>query len=214
MKILSIHVGRPREIPWEGKTVLTSIFKHPVPGPVAVRATNLDGDEQSDLSVHGGKAKAVYVYPSEHYAWWRRELPGVDFTWGVFGENLTVTGLLETAVHVGDRLRAGSAEFVVTQPRMPCYKLGIRFNDPGMVQRFQDSGRNGFYLAVEQEGSVRVGDSIEIMARDPHGMSVALVAELYTSQHADPELLQRVSELPALPERWRERFRARVPRVS
>ena len=213
MKILSIHVGRPREVTWQDKTVLTSIFKDPVQGPVAVRTTNLDGDEQSDLSVHGGRSKAVYVYPSEHYPWWQQELPGVKLPWGVFGENLTVTGLLETAMHIGDRLRAASAEFIITQPRMPCFKLGIRFNDPGMVQRFQDSRRNGFYLAVEKEGTVRVGDAIEVIARDPHAMSVALVAELYTSQHADPDLLQRVSELPALPERWRERFRARVSRV-
>ena len=213
MKILSVNVGRPREITWDGKAVLTSIFKDPVSGPVAVRETNLEGDAQSDLSVHGGKTKAVYVYPSEHYPWWRHELPGVPLPWGVFGENLTVTGLVETAVHVGDRLRAGSAEFIVTQPRMPCYKLGIRFNDAAMVQRFQDSRRNGFYLAVEKEGTIRVGDAIEVLARDPRGMSVALVAELYTSQHADPALLQRVSELPALPERWRERFRARVGRV-
>ena len=213
MKILSIHVGRPREVTWQDKTVLTSIFKDPVQGPVAVRTTNLDGDEQSDLSVHGGRSKAVYVYPSEHYPWWQQELPGVKLPWGVFGENLTVTGLLETAMHIGDRLRAGSAEFIITQPRMPCFKLGIRFDDPGMVQRFQDSRRNGFYLAVEKEGTVRVGDAIEVIARDPHAMSVALVAELYTSQHADPDLLQRVSELPALPERWRERFRARVSRV-
>ena len=130
MKILSISVGRPREVESRGKRVLTSIFKEPVAGDVWARALNLDGDEQSDLSVHGGPDKAVYVYPSEHYAYWRAQLPGIEFPWGAFGENLTSEGLSETAVHIGDLISIGAAEFVVTQPRIPCFKLGIRFGDP------------------------------------------------------------------------------------
>jgi len=127
MELISINVGLPREVDWRGRKVLTSIWKTPVEGRVAVRQLNLAGDQQSDLSVHGGPEKAVYVYPSEHYAYWREELPGVDLPWGAFGENLTTQGLREDSVQIGDRLRIGSADFLVTQPRMPCYKLGIRF---------------------------------------------------------------------------------------
>src|SRR5216683_627435 len=160
MKLVSINVGLPREVRWHGKTVLTSIFKAPVEGSVKVRRLNLEGDRQSDLNVHGGADKAVYVYPSEHYAFWSAELPGSDLPWGAFGENFTTDGLLEDGIHIGDRLRAGSAEFVVSQPRMPCFKLGIRFGRPDMVKRFQKSGKTGFYLAVLQEGDVAAGDSL------------------------------------------------------
>ena len=145
MKLLSVNVGLPREIEWKGKIVRTSIFKAPVPGRIRVAKLNVEGDQQSDLTVHGGIDKAVYAYPSEHYAFWRHELPGVELPSGVFGENFTTEGLLEETLHIGDRLRIGSSEFVVTQPRMPCFKLGIRFNRPDMVKRFLQSGRTGFY---------------------------------------------------------------------
>jgi MOSC domain-containing protein YiiM len=210
MKLLSISVGPPRDVEWRGKTIQTSIFKSPVPGRVRVRRLNLDGDQQSDLTVHGGAEKAVYAYPSEHYAFWREELPGVDLPWGAFGENFTTEGLLEASVRIGDRLRAGTAEFVVTQPRMPCFKLGIRFGRPDMVRRFHDSRRNGFYLAVVQEGEVTAGDSFELIARDEHGVTVADVVALYAADAANQDLLRRVSELPALPEGWREYFRKRL----
>src|SRR3979490_1767642 len=160
MKIVSINVGLPREVRWHGKTVLTSIFKAPVQGSVRVRRLNVEGDRQSDLAGHGGADKAVYVYPSEHYAFWRAELPGVDLPWGTFGENFTTEGLVEDAVHIGDRLRIGSAEFAVTQPRMPCFKLGIRFGGPEIRARFLGSGRTGFYLAVTREGEVAAGDAV------------------------------------------------------
>jgi MOSC domain-containing protein YiiM len=210
MTLLSVNVGLPREIEWQGETVLTSIFKEPVSGRVRVRQLNLEGDRQSDLSVHGGREKAVYAYPSEHYAFWRKELPGVDLPWGVFGENLTTTGLLEDAVYIGDRLRAGSAEFIVTQPRMPCFKLGIRFDRPDMVNRFLASGRSGFYVAVTREGDVAAGDALDVISRDEQRITVAEVARLYNAGNAEQDLLRRVSELPALPERWRERFRQRL----
>src|SRR2546421_10750773 len=168
MKLLSVNAGLPREVEWRGKVVLTSIFKMPVPGRVRVTRLNVQGDQQSDLSVHGGADKAIYAYPSEHYAFWRNELPGTDFSWGAFGENLTTEGLLEDRVHIGDRFRAGSAEFVLTQPRMPCFKLGIRFNRPDMVKRFLESGWTGFYCAVLKEGKVAAGDSIELPERDQH----------------------------------------------
>jgi MOSC domain-containing protein YiiM len=210
MKLLSVSVGLPREIEWKGKLVRTSIFKAPVPGRVRVSQLNLEGDQQSDLSVHGGIDKAVYAYPSEHYSFWRKELPGMDLPWGVFGENLTTEGLLEEAVHIGDRFRVGSAEFAVTQPRMPCFKLGIRFDRPDIVKRFLQSGRSGFYFAVLKEGEVTAGDSIELLKRDEHGVTVADIVNLYGRDAANQELLRRVSELPSLPESWRDYFRKRL----
>jgi MOSC domain-containing protein YiiM len=175
LRLVCVSVGRPREVEWDGERVLTSIFKEPVTGRVRVGTLNIAGDEQSDLEVHGGTDKAVYAYPSEHYAYWRKELPGIELPWGAFGENLTTEGLLEDRVHIGDRLRAGSAEFVVTQPRMPCYKLAIRFGRPDIVKRFMKSGRTGFYLAVLKEGEVCAGDAIELAGADQHRISVAAV---------------------------------------
>jgi len=165
MKVISVNVGLPRDVDWHGKRVRTSIWKEPVSGPVRVGPFNLDGDEQSDLSVHGGARKSVYAYPSEHYPSWRAELPGTELPWGMFGENLTIEGLLETGVHIGDRLRIGSAEFVVTQPRMPCFKLGIRFGRPEIVEEFLQSGRSGFYLSVVRQGHVEAGDAVELLER-------------------------------------------------
>jgi MOSC domain-containing protein YiiM len=210
MKLLSVNVALPREIEWRGKLVRTSIFKAPVPGRVRVAALNLEGDEQSDLSVHGGVDKAVYAYPSEHYPFWREELPGVDLPWGMFGENFTTEGVLEETVHIGDRLQVGSAEFVVTQPRMPCYKLAIHFDRPDIVKRFLRSGRTGFYLAVLREGEVTAGDSIKLLARDEPGITVADVVNLYTADATNQDLLRRVSELPELPAGWRDYFRKRL----
>ena len=172
MKLLSIQVGLPREVVWQRRTVSTGIFKEPVEGPVMLRTLNLDGDRQADLTVHGGTHKAVYVYPSEHYAPWSAELPGIELPWGAFGENFTTEGLLEDRVHIGDRFRIGEAEVVVTQPRMPCYKLGIRFGRPDMPKRFHASGRCGFYLAVLHEGEVGVGDVWERIARIEEQVSV------------------------------------------
>ena len=210
MKLLSINVGQPREVEWRGKIVRTSIFKAPVSGRVPVTRLNVQGDRQSDLSVHGGADKAVYAYPSEHYAFWRNEMPAMDFPWGTFGENLTTEGLLEDKVHIGDRFRAGSAEFTVTQPRMPCFKLAIRFNRTDMVKRFLRSGRTGFYLAVIQEGDIRAGDSLDLVAGYNSGVTVADVVGLYAADSANQDLLRRASELSALPESWREYFRERL----
>lgn len=209
MKLLSVNVGLPREALWNGKLVRTSIFKTPVKGRVRVAALNLNGDEQSDLSVHGGADKAVYAYPSEHYPFWRKELPGMDLPWAMFGENFTTEGMLEDVVYVGDHIKVGSAEFVVTQPRMPCYKLAIRFDRPDIVKRFLHSGRTGFYLAVLREGEVTAGDSIELLAQDEHGVTVADIVNLYTADAANQDILRRVSELPALPAGWRDYFRKR-----
>jgi MOSC domain-containing protein YiiM len=210
MKIVSINVGRPRQIPWQGQLVQTSIFKSPVAGRVRVRPHNVDGDEQSDLTVHGGVNKAVYVYPSEHYAFWKRELPDADLGWGNFGENLTTEGLLEDRVRIGDTLRIGSAEFIVTQPRMPCFKLGIRFNRADMVKRFHLSGRSGFYLSIVREGEVGADDEVAHGAGREDSISVAAIFGLYTADDADRQLMQRATELPALSPSWREHFRKRL----
>jgi len=183
MRVVSINVGRPREVPFQGETILTSIFKSPVSGPVIVKSQNLEGDQQSDLTVHGGVAKAVYVYPSEHYAFWRAELPEAALEWGAFGENLTTEGLLEASTCIGDRLRVGSAEFVVTQPRMPCFKLGIRFNRPDIIKRFFQSGRSGFYLSVAQEGIIRAGDAVTLVSREDDAITVTDLLTLGREPH-------------------------------
>jgi MOSC domain-containing protein YiiM len=211
MKLLSVNVGLPREIEWKGRMVRTSIFKEPVSGRVKVTKLNVNGDRQSDLAVHGGIDKAVYVYPSEHYVFWRKELPGAELPLGMFGENFTTEGSLDDqTVFIGDRFRVGSAEFVVTQPRMPCFKLGIRFGQPDIIKRFLHSGRNGFYFAVVQEGEVGAGDAIELLARDQNGITVAEIVNLYSADAGNQDLLRRVSELSALPESWRDYFRKRL----
>jgi MOSC domain-containing protein YiiM len=211
VKILSVNVGLPREVEWRGKAVRTSIFKSPVAGRVKVTKLNIAGDKQSDLSVHGGADKAVYVYPAGHYGFWRAEVPGVELSWGAFGENLTVEGALdEGRVQIGDRFRAGSAEFIVTQPRMPCFKLGIRFNRPDMVKRFLHSRRTGFYLAVTREGELGAGDPFDLIAKGDGGVSVADIVELYAADATNQELLRKATQLSALPESWREYFRERL----
>jgi MOSC domain-containing protein YiiM len=210
VKLLVISVGGPRDVKWRGRSVETSIFKTPVSRRVRVARDNIEGDRQSDLSVHGGPEKAVYAYPAEHYGFWRRELPDMDLEWGAFGENFTTEGLLEDEVWIGDRYRVGTAELVVTQPRMPCYKLGIRFGDAGMVKRFLQSRRSGFYLAVEREGEVGAGDAIERIARDERRLTVADVVMLHSTDSANQPLLETASDHPSLPATWREYFRKRL----
>jgi MOSC domain-containing protein YiiM len=177
MQLLSICVARPRVVEWRGTPVTTSIFKTPISHRVHVSRENIEGDQQSDLTVHGGPDKAVYVYPAEHYDPWRRELADETLGFGAFGENFTTTGLKETDTAIGDRFRIGTAEFVVTQPRMPCYKLGIRFGRADMVKLFYRSRRSGFYLAVTKEGEVGAGDAIEVLSRDRRRITVRDVVE-------------------------------------
>ena len=160
MNIISLNVGLPRDVLWHGRTVTTGIYKQPIQGRIALRTLNLDGDRQADLTVHGGAQKAVYCYPVEHYGYWKKELPGRELPTAIFGENFTIEGLLEDSVYLGDRFLIGSAQVVVTQPRLPCYKLGVRFESDDMVKPFLASGRSGFYLAVTQEGEVAAGDEI------------------------------------------------------
>ena len=210
MRLISVSAGLPREVVSHGRRVLTSIWKRPVSGRVRVGRLNVAGDQQSDLTVHGGPEKAVYVYPSEHYEYWKSELPGTDLPWGAFGENFTTEGLLEQTVAIGDRLRVGSAEFLVTQPRVPCFKLAIRFSRDDMVKRFLQSGRSGFYVAVLREGEVAAGDPIEVTQREEHGITVADISALHRADADNEALLRRAVEVRSLPEAWRTYFRKRL----
>jgi MOSC domain-containing protein YiiM len=213
MRVVSVNVGMPREVEWHGKMVSTGIYKEAVKGRVALRKLNLDGDGQADLSVHGGEYKAVYCCPIEHYGYWKKELPGQELTMGNFGENFTTEGLLEDSVNLGDRWTIGSAEMVVTQPRLPCYKLGIRFGSDGMVKRFLDSRRTGFYLAVLREGEVCGGDEIAVIARDANAVTISEITRLYIAKRYSEEdgaSVRRALLVGALPESWKEYFRERL----
>ncbi|MCB0164802.1 MAG: MOSC domain-containing protein [Anaerolineae bacterium] len=213
MKLISVNVGLPRTVIWKGQTVTTGIFKESVADRVRLRSYNLDGDQQADLSVHGGASKAAYLYPAEHYSYWEKELPGTTLPWGMFGENLTTLGLLEDRVYIGDRLRIGSAEVIVTEPRIPCYKLAVKFGRDDIIKRFLWSGRSGFYLGVLQEGDVGEGDAIELLQRDPHQVTVADVVRLYVSEKNNRKLLQRVMQVEALSEGWRDYFRQQMVKL-
>ena len=214
MKLISLNVARPRLTVYKGTTISTGIFKQPVSGPVHLRRLNLDGDQQADLSVHGGPFKAVYAYPSEHYPFWRRELPDFEFPWGMFGENLTTEGLLEKEVHVGDRFQVGSAELMARQPRLPCYKLAAKFQRDDILERFLVSGRCGFYFSVEREGVVAAGDDVELVRKNKSGVTIAEVIRLFMSDRYDRPMLQKAIATEELPEDWRERFGERLRRIS
>jgi MOSC domain-containing protein YiiM len=214
MKIISINVGRPRLVIWRGEAVSTGIYKEPVEGRVPLRRPNLDGDRQADLTVHGGPDKAVYAYPAEHYDYWRSELPGMSLPWGMFGENFTTEGLAESRVNIGDRFRTGTAELIVTQPRMPCYKLGIKFGRSDILKRFLASGRTGFYFSIFKEGEVEAGDAIELIERDENNITVADITRLYARDKKDTETMLRAIEVKALPESWRGYFRHRIEKAT
>jgi MOSC domain-containing protein YiiM len=212
MKIVSLNVGLPREVVWHGRPVLTGIYKSPVDGRVVLRTENLDGDRQADLTVHGGKYKAVYCYPREHYSFWTGELAR-ELSAGAFGENFTTEGLSEDTVRIGDRFAIGSAEVVVTQPRLPCYKLGIRFESDEMVKRFFASGRTGFYAAVAREGEVGAGDEVRTVERAANGVPVSEITRLYATKRwsgADAQSARAAIATPALPESWKDWLRGRL----
>jgi MOSC domain-containing protein YiiM len=207
MKLLSVNCGLPRQVDWHGTTVTTSIYKEPVSGRIPLRTLNLDGDKQSDLTVHGGQYKAVYCYPVQHYEYWKAQLPGHGLPVGVFGENFTVEGFDENSVYIGDRFSVGTAEVVVSQPRLPCYKLGIRFGSDDMVKRFLASGLTGFYLAVLREGEVGAGDEIVALSHDPESIPVSAITRLYIAKeynNDDRRQVQKAMELTALPDSWKQ----------
>jgi MOSC domain-containing protein YiiM len=215
MKLVSLNTGLPREVTWHGRSVLTGIFKQPVDGRVTLRQLNLDGDRQADLTVHGGEYKAVYCYPVEHYEYWKNELPGRELPLGIFGENFTTAGLLEDSVHLGDTFSVGSAEVAVTQPRLPCYKLGIRFEMDDMVRRFLAARRTGFYLAVVREGDVGAGDEIRLLVPNPLAVPVSEITRLYVAKSyrdEDVASIERAVQVEALPQSWKKYSRDRMQR--
>ena len=214
MKLISVNVGLPRVVMSNGDQVSTGIFKEPVAGRVMLRTLILDGDRQADLSVHGGPSKAVYAYPSEHYDYWKRELPQMELPWGMFGENFTTAGLLEAELNIGDKFRVGSAILMVTEPRMPCYKLGIKFGRPDIVKRFLASERTGFYFAVLQEGEVGASDPIELVERSKDSLTVGDVTGLYSHEKHNVGLLRRAIEVGTLPESWRNYFQNRLQKLT
>lgn len=210
MKLVSVNVGLPRLLSWQGQSFKTGIFKSPVSGRVMLRQTNLDGDRQADLTVHGGPDKAAYAYPSEHYEYWRKKLPGRDLPWGSFGENFTTEGLHETEVSVGGRYRVGSAVVMVKTPRLPCFKLAAKFHPDEIFEDFLNSGYSGFYLSVLEEGEVGAGDEFYFLGGETPTITILEAYRLYLRNSADPELLERATRVQALPESWRERYQAKL----
>ena len=213
MKVVSVNVALPRLVRRNDEPVSTGIFKEPIAGRVMLRTLNLDGDRQADPSVHGGLSKAAYVYPSEHYVYWKRELPEMELPWGMFGENFTTEGLHESETNIGDKFRVGLAEVMVTEPRMPCYKLGIRFGRTDIIKRFLDSGRTGFYLSVLREGDVGAGDEIKPIERDMNDVRVSDITRLYTREKHNAALLGRAIATAALPESWRSYFQHQLGKL-
>ena len=227
MNLISVNVGLPRLIERNGDPVSTGIFKESTAGRVMLRTLNLDGDRQADLSVHGGPSKAVYAYPSEHYDYWKHELPEIAATpagqagwgagkqpWGMFGENFTTSGLHEAELNIGDKFCVGSAVVMVTEPRMPCYKLGIRFGRSDIIRRFMASERTGFYVAVLQEGEVGAGDQVEPIEKNKRSVTVSDVTRLYVRDKTNKELLRRAIEVEALPESWRGYFQHQLEKLT
>lgn len=208
--LVSVNVGLPRLVMWRGATVSTGIFKEPILGRAVLRTLNLDGDRQADLTVHGGTDKAVYAYPAEHYPLWRAELPKMSLPYGMFGENFTTEGLDESTINIGDEFRVGAARVVVVQPRMPCYKLGLRFGRPDIIKRFHHSRRTGFYLRVLEEGEIGAGDNLQLVKRGPGEVTIADINRLYFWDKDDLTTLRRAVQLEALPEHLKSYFRERL----
>jgi len=204
-KVISLNVGLPRTVNFHGQAVTTGICKEPVKGRIKLRKLNLDGDKQADLTVHGGLDKALYAYPAEHYDYWKERLPKMKLLWGMFGENLTTEGLLEDQVNIGDVFRIGSSEVVVTQPRMPCYKLGVKFGRMDIIRQFMDSKLTGIYFRVLKEGEIGAGDAIEPIGRDENCVTVKDIVRLVTGE-ADIAILRRAVRIEALAEGWRQEF--------
>ena len=214
MKVISLNISLPRIVEYNGGPVATGIFKEPVQGPVMLRTLNLDGDRQADLSVHGGVTKAVYAYPSEHYEFWKKEFPDMELPYGMFGENFTTEGIFEEAVNVGDCFRIGEAELMVTEPRLPCYKLGIKFRRPDIIRKFLQSRRTGFYFSVLKEGEVKAGDRIELISRNGNGIAISDITRLYAFEKDDLVTLRRAAKLEALSESWRGYFQKRLEKLE
>jgi MOSC domain-containing protein YiiM len=213
-KILSVNVSFPKEVDFEGQKVTTGIFKEPIEGRVELRTLNLDGDKQADLTVHGGPDKAVYAYPTEHYEFWRKVYPNIEMPNGMFGENFTTEGLMEAEVNVGDVFKIGSSKVIATQPRMPCYKLGVKFGRMDVLKKFLASGRSGIYFKVLEEGEVGTGDSIIQIKKDTNRVGISDIVRLYASDREDIKTMRHAVKVEALPEGWRHYFYEQIKRVE
>jgi MOSC domain-containing protein YiiM len=205
-KILSVNVSTPKEVEFQGQKVITGIFKEPVEGRIKLRHLNLEGDKQADLTVHGGPDKAVYAYPLEHYEFWRKIYPHTRMPYGMFGENFTILGLLENEVNVGDCFRMGTSKVIATQPRMPCYKLGVKFGNMDILRKFLASGRSGIYFKVLEEGEVGAGDSIIKLRNDPHGVTISDIVRIYAMDKEDIDMMRCALRVKDLPKGWRSYF--------
>lgn len=213
-KILSVNVSLPKEIDFEGQKVTTGIFKEPVEGRIMLRTLNLDGDKQADLTVHGGVDKAVYAYSIEHYEYWRKVFPNIEMPNGMFGENFTVEGLMESEVSIGDVFQIGSSKVIATQPRMPCYKLGVKFGRMDVLKKFLASGRSGIYFKVLEEGEVGAGDTIEQITKDPNQVTINDIVRLYAKDREDIKTMQRAAKVEVLPEGWKDYFLEQIKRIE
>jgi MOSC domain-containing protein YiiM len=213
-KILSVNVSYPKEVEFEGQKVTTGIFKEPIEGRVKLRTLNLDGDKQADLTVHGGPDKAVYAYPSEHYEFWHKVYPNMEMPNGMFGENFTTEGLMESEVNVGDIFSMGSAKVIATQPRMPCYKLGVKFGRMDVLKKFLASSRSGIYFKVLEEGEVGPGDLIVKIKSDTNRVGISDIVRLYASDREDTKTMRRAVKVKALPEGWKDYFYEQIRRIE
>lgn len=206
LKLLSLNVGLPTQVTFEGQLITTGIFKEPIPGRIRLRKLNLEGDKQADLTVHGGADKAIYAYAEEHYSYWRKEFHGMSLPWGMFGENFTTQGMFEEMVNIGDQFQVGTATVVATQPRMPCYKLGVKFGRMDIIKRFLASGLTGIYFKVLNEGELEKGDEIKPIKRDENNVSVKDIVRLYTKNKDDVQTMERAIKVKDLPTGWKFHF--------
>jgi len=217
IKVVSVNVGLPKQISYGMRQVVTSIFKEPIEGRVKVTTLNLDGDAQADLSVHGGLDKAIYSYSEEHYKYWKEVYPTIVMPFGMFGENLTTQGLNEDTVNIGDQYQIGSSRLVVTQPRMPCYKLGIKFGRMDILEKFINSQRPGIYYKVLQEGDLGAGDNIILLYKDKNNVTINDIVSLYLNDRHDKEnisKMKKATKLKSLPESWKIYFSQKISRLQ
>ena len=214
MRLLSLNVGLPRQVRFQGELVTTGIFKKPVQGSVRLRKLNLEGDKQADLKVHGGVDKAVYAYAGENYDYWRQELPDMSLPWGMFGENFTTEGMFEESVNIGDQFKVGTANLIATQPRMPCYKLGVKFGSMDMIKRFLASGLTGVYFKVMKEGELEQGDEIKLIKKDENSVTKKDIVRIYTIDKDDIQTIERAIKIKDLPNGWRYHFIKQLGQVG
>ncbi|HLN34755.1 MAG TPA: MOSC domain-containing protein [Nitrososphaeraceae archaeon] len=214
MKIISVNVGLPVKVNFGKEIVTTAIFKNPIKHRIKLYKLNLEGDKQADLTVHGGIDKAVYSYPSEHYRFWKKEIKDFEYSWGTFGENLTTEGLLEDLVNIGDQFQIGSAKVIATQPRMPCYKLAVRFGRMDIIRRFMASERSGIYFKVEEEGEIGVEDKIELIKSDENKVTIRDIVRLQTNGGRDTDMMNRAIKVKDLPDGWRNYFMEKLTKLK